>query len=91
MATSGSLIRSFDGGLEQINAIAFSPDGRRAVAGGGLLHGHSTDLLKLLDGTAGQLILSFVSNDLVAYSIRRSCSASQVGSVPLRRTVRSLG
>ena len=54
-ATSGQLLRTFEGHSDQVNSVAFSPDGKR------LLSGSNDKTLKLWDAATGKVLSTFVA------------------------------
>ncbi len=71
-ATTGALIRNFEGQANSVYSVAFSPDGNRILAGGS----HKT--ITLWDATTGALIRTFVGHSAFVHSVAFSPRRRQV-------------
>ncbi len=73
---TGQLVRTFKGHKGGVNSVAFSPDGRRVLSGGG--GGFFGPILRLWDVETGRLVRTFKGHGVPVYSVAFSPDGRRV-------------
>lgn len=80
---------SGEGHSERVNAVAFSPDGRQVLSGGGHMNGKEKDFtLKLWDAASGALRRTFRGHSSEVHAVAFSADGRQVLSGSADKTLR---